>query len=364
MAHPERLVVGHPFNPVYLLPLVEVCGGDADRAGRDRARGGGLRSVGMRRCRAHRDRRLHRRPADGGAVAGGAVAGRTTTSRPSEEIDDAIRFGAGLRWASWGTFLTYRHRRRRGRHAPLHGPVRAGAEVAVDEADGRPRADRRAARQDRRAVRRPGRRTHRCGSSSGMRDDCLVAVLQALRTRRRRRRGGASRLGAAAARACGPGRRRRPIAGPARCTARGAPGVGGLQRPRAREPLPPGVRRRHGRAAARLGIDEEYLAAGGSYYTVETHCHSSGGAGRRPAAGDDAVAGVRRQAPARVPLAPPRRRRRAAGDGGADAAARRCTGRPGRSGAGRAARSGRATSPPCTLRSVSRRGGQADCDVP
>jgi len=28
MTGPERLVVGHPFNPVYLLPLVEVCGGD------------------------------------------------------------------------------------------------------------------------------------------------------------------------------------------------------------------------------------------------------------------------------------------------------------------------------------------------
>ena len=27
MTHPERLVVGHPFNPVYLLPLVEVVGG-------------------------------------------------------------------------------------------------------------------------------------------------------------------------------------------------------------------------------------------------------------------------------------------------------------------------------------------------
>ena len=28
MTFPERLVVGHPFNPVYLLPLVEICGGD------------------------------------------------------------------------------------------------------------------------------------------------------------------------------------------------------------------------------------------------------------------------------------------------------------------------------------------------
>jgi carnitine 3-dehydrogenase len=28
MAHPERFVVGHPFNPVYLLPLVEVVAGE------------------------------------------------------------------------------------------------------------------------------------------------------------------------------------------------------------------------------------------------------------------------------------------------------------------------------------------------
>ena len=27
MIHPERFMVGHPFNPVYLLPLVEICGG-------------------------------------------------------------------------------------------------------------------------------------------------------------------------------------------------------------------------------------------------------------------------------------------------------------------------------------------------
>ena len=27
MKHPERLLVAHPFNPVYLLPLVEIVGG-------------------------------------------------------------------------------------------------------------------------------------------------------------------------------------------------------------------------------------------------------------------------------------------------------------------------------------------------
>ena len=38
MAHPERLVVGHPFNPVYLLPLVEVVRRRAHRARDGRAR--------------------------------------------------------------------------------------------------------------------------------------------------------------------------------------------------------------------------------------------------------------------------------------------------------------------------------------
>ena len=26
--HPERIIVGHPFNPAYLLPLIEICGGE------------------------------------------------------------------------------------------------------------------------------------------------------------------------------------------------------------------------------------------------------------------------------------------------------------------------------------------------
>src|SRR5690606_35958022 len=30
--HPERLVVAHPFNPVYLLPLVEIVGGEKTSA--------------------------------------------------------------------------------------------------------------------------------------------------------------------------------------------------------------------------------------------------------------------------------------------------------------------------------------------
>jgi carnitine 3-dehydrogenase len=48
MVNPDRLVVGHPFNPVYLLPLVEICGGDKTSAkAKERAREV-YDSIGMR----------------------------------------------------------------------------------------------------------------------------------------------------------------------------------------------------------------------------------------------------------------------------------------------------------------------------
>lgn len=108
MARPERLVVGHPFNPVYLLPLVEVCGGaqtsqdtiDVASALYDR--------VGMKVLRVRHeidgfiaDRLLEAAWREGLWLINDGVA-------TAAEIDDAIRFGAGLRWAFMGTFLTYR----------------------------------------------------------------------------------------------------------------------------------------------------------------------------------------------------------------------------------------------------------------
>jgi hypothetical protein len=47
MLHPERLVVGHPFNPVYLMPLVEVCGGEATSDDTKERAAEVYRSIGM-----------------------------------------------------------------------------------------------------------------------------------------------------------------------------------------------------------------------------------------------------------------------------------------------------------------------------
>ncbi|MFM7258320.1 MAG: L-carnitine dehydrogenase, partial [Acidimicrobiaceae bacterium] len=108
MVNPDRLVVGHPFNPVYLLPLVEICGGDkTSNKAKERAREV-YDSIGMRPLMLQKE-------------IDGFIADRLMESMwrealwlindgvaTAEEIDDAIRFGAGLRWSFMGTFLVYR----------------------------------------------------------------------------------------------------------------------------------------------------------------------------------------------------------------------------------------------------------------
>ncbi len=106
--HPERIVVGHPFNPVYLLPLVEVCGGAQTAAATVERASEIYADLGMRPLVVRKevdgfiaDRLLEALWREALWLVNDGVA-------TVEEIDDAIRFGAGLRWAFMGTFLTYR----------------------------------------------------------------------------------------------------------------------------------------------------------------------------------------------------------------------------------------------------------------
>ncbi|WP_050805640.1 carnitine 3-dehydrogenase [Novosphingobium nitrogenifigens] len=108
LVHPERFVVGHPFNPVYLLPLVEVCGGEQTTQATKDIAAALYTECGMQV--------LHVRVEIDGFIADRLLEalwrealwlvndGVATTA----EIDDAIRYGAGLRWSFMGTFLVYR----------------------------------------------------------------------------------------------------------------------------------------------------------------------------------------------------------------------------------------------------------------
>jgi len=99
--------VSHPFNPVYLLPLVEVVGGSQTSAANLKRAEAFYRELGMRPLRVRKevpgfiaDRLLEALWREALHLVNDGVA---TTG----EIDDAIRYGAGLRWSFMGTFLTY-----------------------------------------------------------------------------------------------------------------------------------------------------------------------------------------------------------------------------------------------------------------
>jgi len=181
MVHPERLVVGHPFNPVYLLPLVEVCAGAVRSAAAIDRAVATYRAVGMRPLVLHTeidgfvaDRLLEAMWREALWLVNDGVA---TVS----QIDDAIRFGAGLRWSSMGTFLVYRlaggeagMRHFMEQFGPtLQWPWTKLMDVPELTDD---LLDRLVAQSDEQA----GGRSIR--ELEALRDDCLVAVMRGLQT--------------------------------------------------------------------------------------------------------------------------------------------------------------------------------------
>ena len=106
-AHPERLMIGHPFAPVYLLPLVEIVGSEQTSQTAIAQAGAFYRSLGMRPLHVRREIEAY-------------IADRLQESLYREalhlidqgvatvaEIDAAITGGPGLRWAFMGTFLAW-----------------------------------------------------------------------------------------------------------------------------------------------------------------------------------------------------------------------------------------------------------------
>ncbi len=101
---PAQIIVAHPFNPVYLLPLVELVGNSETIA---RARPI-LESIAMQPLHVRREIEAHIADRLLEAVWREALWLVHDGIATTEEIDDAIRYGFGLRWAQMGLFETYR----------------------------------------------------------------------------------------------------------------------------------------------------------------------------------------------------------------------------------------------------------------
>ncbi len=108
LAHPERFVVGHPYNPVYLLPVVEVVGGEATASETIERAKAIYQSIGMHPVHVRveieafiGDRLLEAVWREALWLVNDGVA-------TTQEIDDVMTYGFGLRWAQMGLFETYR----------------------------------------------------------------------------------------------------------------------------------------------------------------------------------------------------------------------------------------------------------------
>jgi carnitine 3-dehydrogenase len=107
MISPERFCVAHPFNPVYLLPLVELVGGQKTAQSTIDAAAKFFTYIGMHPLHVRREvpghltdrlqealwREILHLVNDGVATTG--------------ELDESIIYGPGLRWAAMGTNLIY-----------------------------------------------------------------------------------------------------------------------------------------------------------------------------------------------------------------------------------------------------------------
>jgi carnitine 3-dehydrogenase len=271
--HPDRFAVGHPFNPVYLLPLVELCGGELTSPETLARAAAAYRALGMHplAVRTEIDGFLADRLLE--ALWREALWLVHDDVATVAEVDDAIRYGAGLRWAIMGTFLTYRMAG--GEGGLRHFMAQFGPALAlpwtklVDVPELTPEfLDKLALHSDAQAEGRSVPELER------YRDDCLVALLQALRSQN---------TGAGETLAAWEDGLLSTVAEPDGATDRGPPAPLAVL---SRE-IPPDWIDYNGHVTESrylqifgdatdallryIGIDAGYLDGGSSYYTVETH---------------------------------------------------------------------------------------------
>lgn len=104
---PERYLVGHPFNPPHLMPLVEVVGGAAsDPAVLDRAMEF-YRAVGKRPIRIRREVVGHVANRMQVALYREAIHLVLEGVASVEDVDAAIAYGPGMRWAIMGPHVLH-----------------------------------------------------------------------------------------------------------------------------------------------------------------------------------------------------------------------------------------------------------------
>ncbi len=107
-SRPGQILVAHPFNPVYLLPLIELVPSVRNPAELIEKASEILKSLGHFPLHVRSEIDAHIADRFLEAVWREALWLIKDDIATTEEIDNAIRYGFGLRWAQMGLFETYR----------------------------------------------------------------------------------------------------------------------------------------------------------------------------------------------------------------------------------------------------------------
>ncbi|SAJ97462.1 3-hydroxyacyl-CoA dehydrogenase, NAD-binding [Burkholderia multivorans] len=103
--NPERILLGHPFNPPHVIPLVEVVGGKFTAPKNVEKAIQFYRQIGKKPIRLNREIKGHIANRIQAAVMREVLYLLEQNVASLEDLDIAISHGPGLRWAVLGQFL-------------------------------------------------------------------------------------------------------------------------------------------------------------------------------------------------------------------------------------------------------------------
>ena len=104
-SHPERCVIGHPFNPPHLIPLVEVVGGTKTSEETIKRAIEFYKSIGKKAIRLNKEMPGHVANRLQGALAREVYYLIAEDVLSAADVDDALSWGPGLRWGIMGNMM-------------------------------------------------------------------------------------------------------------------------------------------------------------------------------------------------------------------------------------------------------------------
>ena len=104
-SHPERCVIAHPFNPPHLIPLVEIVGGAKTSEETIRQAAEFYTSIGQRTVRLNKEMPGHVANRLQAALAREVYYLVAEGIVSAADVDTALSWGPGLRWAIMGNMM-------------------------------------------------------------------------------------------------------------------------------------------------------------------------------------------------------------------------------------------------------------------